>query len=148
MLAPLDFHLQVTTIPAKDRFRAQSLQNSCHLSGVNASVRYLSVRSCNELNTHLIFILVSSIFDNLQVTTYNASDFIYASGVTEISSLTFLQRLEKELFINQGDCSWTVKRRKQHCSATSVLASLTAAAGQPSFGWEGCLNHLPNKSKR
>jgi len=32
------------------------------------------------------------------------------------------------------------------CHSSACIS--TAAAGQPSFGREGCLNHLLNKSKR
>lgn len=86
-------------------------------------------------------------FDNLQVTIKNASVFINVKGVTEIFALKFLQRLEKELFINERDCSWSVKCGKHLFCRISAFIS-TAAAGQPSLGREGCLNHPPNKSKR
>lgn len=41
------FH--VTTVTTKDRFRGQSGQNSCPISGL------MSMRSCKELNTFISF---------------------------------------------------------------------------------------------
>lgn len=132
--------------PTKDRFKGQSLQNSCHLSRVNASVRCLSMRSCNEQNhIYVIFILVSSTFDNVQVTIKKASDFINGNGVTEISALTFLQRLEKaEKFINPRDFSWSVK-----CNTVLPHQCLQLySSSRTTFLWMGGLSKSPPQSAK
>lgn len=54
LVALLNFPLY-KLLTTKDSFKGLSLQTNSHLSRVNSRVGYLSVRSCSEINTFVLF---------------------------------------------------------------------------------------------